>query len=67
MLEMWRFVIEMFALMEVCFIVFLHIANRAAYIENICWYLLDTADRKSKFREKMVESMNNTDTSDERA
>ena len=59
--------IEVFTLMEVCFIVFPDITNRAVYIKSICFYFLDTGKRKNEVREKRVVSINNTDNSDERA
>ena len=50
---------EMFALMKLHVIVFLHITNRAVYMENTRLYIQDKGEG-----EKRIESINNTNDSD---
>ena len=59
--------IEVFAMMELRFIVFLHITNRAVYIESTRLYMSDKGRRESEPREKRKELMHNINDSDERA
>ena len=58
---------EVFALMKLRFIIFLHITNRAVYIESTCLYMSDKRRRERKPREKRKESMHSINDSDERA
>ena len=58
---------EVCALMELCFIVFLHITNRPIHIENTRLYMPNKGEGESEFREKRTESIHNTNDSDERA
>ena len=58
---------EVFALMKLRFIIFLHIANRAVYIESTSLYMSDKRRRERKPREKRKESMHSINDSDERA
>ena len=58
---------EVFALMELRLIIFLHITNRAVYIERSRLYMSDKRRRERKPREKRKESMHSINDSDERA
>ena len=58
---------EVFALMKLRFIIFLHITNRAVYIESTRLYMSDKRRRERKPREKRKESMYSINDSDERA
>ena len=58
---------EVCALMGLRFIVFLHITNRPVHIENTCLYMPNKAEEESESREKRIESIHNTNDSDERA
>ena len=58
---------EVFALMKLRFIIFLHITNRAVYIESARLYMSDKRRREHKSREKRKESMHSINDSDERA
>ena len=58
---------EVFALMKLRFIIFLHITNRAVYIESTRLYMSYRRRRERKPREKRKESMHSINDSDERA
>ena len=58
---------EVFALMKLRFIIFLHITNRAVYIESTRLYMSGKRRRERKPREKRKESMHSINDSDERA
>ena len=51
---------EVFALMELHFIVFLHITNRAVYMESTRLYIQNKEEGESELIEKRIESINNT-------
>ena len=53
--------------MKLRFIIFLHITNRAVYIESTRLYMSDRRKRERKPREKRKESMHSINDSDERA
>ena len=53
--------------MKLRFIIFLHITNRAVYIESTRLYMSDKRRRERKPREKRKESMHSINDSDERA
>ena len=69
--SLWTFcddsLIEVFALIKLRFIIFLHITNRAVYIESTRLYMSDRRRRERKPREKRKESMHSINDSDERA
>ena len=51
---------EVFALMKICFIIFLHITNRIVYMESTRLYIQDKEEGESELIEKRIESINNT-------
>ena len=53
--------------MELRFIVFLHITNLPVHIENTRLYMPNKGQEESESREKRIESIHNTNDSDERA
>ena len=55
------------AMMEPRFIVFLHTTNRPVHIENTRLYMPNKGEGESESREKRIESIHNTNDSDERA
>ena len=52
--------------MKLRFIVFLHSTNRPVHIENTRLYMLNKGEGANEFREKMIESIHNTNDSEER-
>ena len=58
---------EVCTLMELCFIVFLHITNCPVHIESTRLYMPNKGERESESREKRIDSIYNTNDSDERA
>ena len=55
---------EVFALMKLRFIVFLHITNRPVYMESTRLYIQEKGEGESELIEKRIESVNNTNDSD---
>ena len=53
--------------MELRCIVFLHITNRPAYVENTRLYMPNKGEEESESRVKKIQSIHNTSDSDERA
>ena len=56
-----------YALIELLFVVFLCITNRPVHIENSRLYMPNKGEGGNEFRGKRIESIHNTNNSDERA